>query len=565
MPLQPRDADSIYSRVQSRLTDAIDGISNFLPGSFNNAFLDAHSEQVREAEIKALAAELAGYVDYAGKTLTQEDLNDLGISGVAPGRINEYMADEDLDLLAQNFGVTRDPGELARGTVEITVLDDTVEIEEGTVVSTSLRGGDDQLDFFLDVDGDGEITTNPPATTTAPAGETTVEVDVIASDTGSEFNVGVDAINRIPVPQPGVESVTNPSPTTGGEGEQSNASLRNDAQTVLLRESGGGTESGVRGYIKTNSSQEISSVGINEFVAQQPPFVDVVVDGGDESELTELIAEAKPVGIEHNLVRPTRVGIGVDSDVLVDTDVDQATVAGGIIQELSRLDIGDDFYQSQLQRVILNTNANVLSGPAVNTSYESVTKEIVTYDSADEPIPFDYGPLGYVAGEQHVLQSGKTVYPLSFDQIDTATLDVDVVENGVRTDVPDTAYTGVDTTGSGNIDGIEITDTSYITDRSILTVGYEHSSWSVDTIEIEDGQTVDPDTVLTLVDNDGDGFIDSFEWTDSATQPSTGQRIFIDYTPKRVFGTDAHVDDTTIFRSEDGEVHVSVSVAEDGD
>ena len=563
MPLQPRDADSIYSRVQSRLTDAIDGISNFLPGSFNNAFLDAHSEQVREAEIKALAAELAGYVDYAGKTLTQDDLDDLGISGVAPGRINEYMADEDLDLLAQNFGVTRDTGERARGTVEITVLDDTVELEEGTAVSTSLRGGDDQLDFFLDVDGDGEITTNPPATTSAPAGETTVEVDVIADEPGSEYNVGIDAINRIPVPQPGVESVTNRAPTTGGEDPQSNASLRNDVQTVLLRESGGGTESGIRGYIKSNASQEISSVGINEFDQQQPPFVDVVVDGGDETELSELIAESKPVGIEHNLVRPTRISLGVDGDVLVDTEVDETTISDGIIQELSRLDIGDDFYQSQLQRVILNTNANVLSGPAVNTSYETVTKEIVTYDSADEPIAFDYGPLGYVAGEQHVLVSGKTVYPLSFDQIDTSTFDVSVVENGVRTEVPDTAYTGVDTTGSGNTDAVEITDGSYITDRSILTVGYEHSSWGVDSIEIEDESTVDPNTALNLVDNDGDGFIDSFEWTDAGTQPSTGQRIFIDYTPKRVFNTDAQVDDTTIFRAEDNEIHVSVSVTEE--
>lgn len=556
MPIEPRTSDEIDTEIRGELLSRIDAITQIEPGGFNDVFLSAHSGPIREAELKALAAELAGYVEFAGKELSQDDLDALGIEGVEPSEINPYMADEQLDSLAANFGVQRDPGAVAEGEVTFEVVDDGVQIEEGTVVSTSLRSGEDRRDFVVDVDGDGEITTDPAPTTTADAGETSVTVPVVATEAGTEYNVAGGEITRIPVPRPGVQSVENTQAITGGEDPQSNSSLRSDVQSALVRESGGGTRQGIQGYIESNSSEEISSVGINEFTDRDPPFVDVVIDGGNESELRQLIDESKPVGIRHNLVRPTTVRVGVQGGVLVDADIDASSIQSILLQRLSSFNVGDNFYRSQFLGVLLNANANVVSGPVLNTTFESVSREQQEYVSGQSIYDLDYGPFGEVDSENHVIAPNKTIFELAYDDVDASTVSVQTIQDREQEPVPGSAVSVIDTNGDGLNDAIEITDSSYLEEKTVLEVSYQHNTWGVSAIEFEDGTTVDPDTAVNIIDDDGDGINDAIEWTGNTATPADGERFFISYEPRREFSSDVRVGETVLFDAADGLVTV---------
>jgi len=215
MPIQPRTPDQIYTDIKSRLTSTIAKLTNFVSGSFNDEWLTAYSEQVHEAEVKALASELAGYVDYAGKDLTEDDLDELGVDNIDPERINKYMHDSQLDRLAQNVSVTRDSGTKATGQASIQTSSDTIAIPEGFNVSTTPDPQtNESLTFYVDADGDGIIDQDSTATVTPADGTTEVTVDIVAGDVGEEYNVGAGAIDYIPTPKPGVESVNNPTETS---------------------------------------------------------------------------------------------------------------------------------------------------------------------------------------------------------------------------------------------------------------------------------------------------------------------------------------------------------------
>ena len=543
MPLNPRDSDEIFETTQEELTQRIDGLDNFGEQSFNNAFLTAHSEQVREAEIKAVAASLAGSVEYAGRDLTESDLDDLGLTTIDPEEINQYMDDSQLDRLALNFGIRRDAGERAATTVEFEVSDDSVEIEEGTVVSTSLSG-ENQLDFLVDVDGDGEITTDPAPTVSPDSGSTTVTTNAIADEVGSEYNVAAGAITAIPIPRPGVQSVINTENATGGSDQQSNESLREDVQTALFTGSGGGTTSGISGYIESETSEQISSIGINEFTQQQPPFVDVIVDGGDRDELVELINESKPTGIEHNLVRPTRIDITAHADILSSSPVDTDILIDAIASRISDLDVGDNLYQTSLLQSVLGANINIVSGPSINVGYDVVTNDQYTYDSEQSAYEFEYGPFGVVTDEEHVVTEDVSTIELLFTDVDPSSVKAIVVADEDEIDlVEGEDYDIID--GRGTNSAIELYDVSYTPPRAELQIEYEHSSWTVKSVESESGESFSEGSEYELIDTTGDGLIDSIEWL---TDPlDDGERFQIEYEPRRDIATDVIVDNTVLF------------------
>ena len=543
MPLNPRDSDEIFETTKEKLEQRIDGLDNFGEQSFNNAFLTAHSEQVREAEIKAVAASLAGSVEYAGRDLTESDLDDLGLTTIDPEEINLYMDDSQLDRLALNFGIRRDAGERASTTVEFEVSDDSVEIEEGTVVSTSLSG-ENQLDFLVDVDGDGQITTDPRPTVSPDAGSTTVTTNAIADEVGSEYNVAAGAITSIPIPRPGVQSVINTENATGGSDQQSNESLREDVQTALFTGSGGGTTSGISGYIESETSEEISSIGINEFTDQQPPFVDVIVDGGDKHELLELIDESKPPGIEHNLVRPTRINIVAHTDILSSSAVDTDILIDAITSRIAALDVGDNLYHTALLQSVLGADINIISGPSINVGYGAVKNDQYRYYSEESVYEIEYGPLGVVTDEQHVITEEVSTIELLFRDVDPSTAEVIVVAEEDEIDlVEGDDYDIVD--GRGTNSAIELYDVSYTPPRAELQLEYEHNSWTVESVESEYGESFTEGSEYELIDTTDDGLIDSIKWLVDPVED--GERFQIEYEPRRDITTDVIVDNTALF------------------
>lgn len=554
MVTEPRTEAEIAAELQATLTSRTDSIDEFTEGSFNKSYVESYAAQIREAEIKSLAATLAGSAEYAGRELTANDLAELGVSTVDPEEINPYMDESQLDLLAANFGVRRDEGSRAGTTLEITVADSSVEVTEGLVVSNNLSGGESQRDFIVDVDGDGEITTDEPPTTSPQSGSTTVTVNAIAAEVGESYNLGTDEITEIPIPEPGIQSVRNIVPATGGEDQQSNASLREEVQQALFETSGGGTKSGLVGYIESNTDEDIQ-VGTNEFVNRDPPFVDVIVDGGNESEIRTLIEESKPLGIEHNLVRPIGVNVGVNTDLIVDSSVDDEVIANSIVDRLRKFNVGDNFYQTGILQTILSTNANIVSGPAVNTAYMSVSRDQYEYDSTQSIYELSYGPLGVATEEEHVVTENVDVYSLQFSGVDTTTVSVTVTEDETQESLADSEYTIVDDNGDGELDAIEVDGSQFAPPTATLEVSYQHSSWAFDSVVDENGTTYTRGTDYELIDNDGDGALDSIQWLSNAT-PADKERFYVTYHPYRTFTSDVSVGDTVLFGPADNQIDV---------
>jgi hypothetical protein len=114
---EPRTEETLYKNLRDRLIGKIDGLSNFTTNSFNQVWTNAFSNELREIEIRKLAAQLSGWVEYSGGDITQEDLIELGIEDfVTPEEVNQYMEDEDLDRLIDIVGINRNLGSNAVAT-----------------------------------------------------------------------------------------------------------------------------------------------------------------------------------------------------------------------------------------------------------------------------------------------------------------------------------------------------------------------------------------------------------------------------------------------------------------
>lgn len=529
MPIQPRTVDEIYESVQRDLQNNIVAVTNFVRGSFNDQFLESHAEQVREAELKALSGELAGLVEYAGAELTDEDLNRLGIENVEPEEINRYQSDEHLENLAMNFSVTRDPGKRATGEVTISVSDDSIEIEEGFRVATPPdRSGNTRV-FRVDADGDGEIDPDSDATVSAGPNEESVTVDVVADEPGSEYNVGPGSITHIPNPTPGIQGVTNPIQTDGGESEQSLDSLREDIQAALIDSSDGGTRGGLISGVEDGATEEIHSITIQEFSDESPPFVEVLVDGGDRAELEALVDQKKPVGIRHDVVRPTRVGLGVQVGVIGE-GADEEFIASIINGYFDSFDIAENMYRSDLITLILEADANVISAPIQNIYYDDVDSERHTLDPTSRVYRLRNGPIGLVSGEQHYVGFGRNEFELMYSDVRSSSVEVRAVLNGTRTILDSDQFSVVDATGQSGNDTVVVD--ADVTEGTILEIDYKHESGSIDEVRTVDGEVFEEGIDWTPHDDDGDGHIDSIIWSTENNHPSSGERFEVDYRPR---------------------------------
>lgn len=558
MPFSPRTTDEIYVDVQLNLTNSIAQISSFNNGGFNDQMIQAYAEVIREAEIKALAAELAGYPDYAGKELTENDLDLLGIDNLDPEEINPYMADQQLDELAKMVGESRYQGTQATGEVTFQTSSDSVEIDEGFTVSTRPDSAGNTLRFYVDADGDGVIDQNSTATVSPADGTREVTVDVIADGTGTEYNVGADALTYMPVPEPGVESATNPSETTGGEDIQSNEDLRVDVKDAVFRNSGGGTEDGLKGRIKEDTDADVS-VGIDEFLKKSPTFVDVIVDGGSDSLVRELIDDARPIGIEHNLVRPEVLNVAVKSST-IGTEISETSVRNGISDYITALDVSDPIYRSRIMNGILDSDSNIVSAPALTTLLTEVLGELHTYTSGQDVYELSFVPLGLVENEQHVYQPDTDTYSLNYTAPDATSMTVTAVVNNRRVDLTRGStedYTIVDDDSDGTDDAITLTGNTVPDEYSVLEVDYTHGEAGVDTVEHWDGTTYTEGTDFAVVDNDGDGIADSIDFSIGGASPAGGERFSVDYSPQQTFQGNIRISDRKKFSYDSGQTTVT--------
>jgi len=421
MTQQPRTQDEIYRSIRDRLTSSIAGLTNFTERSFNYIFTQAYSDELRQLELQALASRLSGYIDYADGNIDEDDLIELGIDDVVsdPDQINQYMSDDNLDSLVAELGVTRQPGTVATGEVQFTTQSAVTTIPAETIVTTELDSTGESLQF--------ETTEQVESAD----GVTIIEnVPIQSVETGEEYNLPEGEIVRVQSPPVGVTGVINTTETTGGTNRETNEQLRTRAKQAVAASSEGGTVSGIRSYIRQNVTGVVEgNVIIDEQTDVCPPFVDVIVDGGTDTDVTQAIEESRPTGIRHNLVRPEIITLGVRTS-LTGSPISTSAVTNAITDYIQSLGLSEDYFRNETIRDIMNADTDIVNVENIDTIIEDVSNE-----------KFDY-------------QSGESQYRLSYTYEDEYGSIV-VEDAGGTSYVEGSDFQVIDVTGDGFLDTIE--------------------------------------------------------------------------------------------------------------
>lgn len=375
-----QSTQEIYEELRDSLTGRITKLSNFTDRSFNYVWTQAFSEEVRELQEYTIVSHLAGFIDYTGGPVTEDDLEELGLEDdIDADTVNDLMEEEWLDEYVKIVGVTRDTGSAATGEVTFQTQNAQTTIPEGTRVTTAPQEDGETIDF---------LTTEQAETSTGEISVSGVNIEAVAE--GSDFNVPAGEITRISNPPVGVTGVTNPTSTTGGEDREENEELRERAKDVLSGAGEGGTVEGIKAYIRNNvEAVQSGDVIIEEFVDEQPPFVDVIVDGGTDADVTAAIEASRPTGIRHDLVRPEVIEVSMNVD-LDGTDIDSAGVKDDIETFFLELGIGETLYSDQLVREIMLSDDDIINIDRLDSNIEEVTGETFEYDTSQTDYRLTY-------------------------------------------------------------------------------------------------------------------------------------------------------------------------------
>jgi len=568
----------IYESLRSGLTGRITKLTNFTDRSFNYVWTQAFSQEIRELQELAFVSELAGFIDYAGGPITEDDLEDLGLADrISAERVNELMEDEYLDEYVKIVGVTRNDGSVSTGSVTFNTQSADTTIPQGTRVTTAVQNDGETIDFLTTDDAN------------SPSGTTTVsDVSIESVDTGEDFNVPANTITRISNPPVGVTGVTNPESTTGGEDRESNDELRQRAKSAVGGASEGGTVEGIKAYLRnTIDAVQQGDVIIDEFFDEDPTFVDVIVDGGLDSDVEEAIDFSRPTGIRHNLVRPEVIQIGATIHLL-GTDIDTTTVSDRVEDFLLDLGISDEFYEDQLIREIMQSDDDIINIDLLDTIVERVTNETFTFSTAIDSAIAEDADVGFTdetieanndeANDITLLPSSPAVgdayyfgEETIFSEIDlnistagSGTWDIvweyydgsswttfsnitdgttDFQSSGIGTiswDIPsDWTATEIDTTEDlyfvrARLDSFTSITTQPLGESVAVTGSGYRLDYTVEetngtiTVRDENQNTFSNNSDITLIDNTGDGWPETLVW-DGGAIPNNGDNFFVDY------------------------------------
>jgi hypothetical protein len=532
MVFEPETEQDIQQSIEDRLRGRIEKLTNFVTTSFNQTFLNAFAQELREYEIRLLAAQLSGWVDYAGGPITEDDLEELGLTGFdALDALNSYMDDAHLDRIGALVGVQRDTGTRATGTVRISTFESDTPVPDETTVTTAPDASGNTLSFTVDL---GPQQTVTPDEQNNP--QNYVDVDVIAQEEGTEYNGA--QITQFVSPPPGVTGVQNQTVVDGGEGPETNDELRERIKRAIFETSGGGTVAGIEGFIETN----VDGVGdgdvfLDEFLTDNR--VDVIVSGGVEQDVLDAIETARPAGIPHDLVRPTTYVVGVDIEVR-GTDVDTQRIKTRIENYLSELELGENLIRDELIYAALDADENVTNVLALNTRIVSIESYLVTFDSNTDVYSLPVDRIGRVDSEDHLYVSGTDAYEVTVpDVLDNANVSITGQLNGQQhTFTKDTDYEIIDTNSDGNKETVDWSIGGDSPDAdTIFTISYD-----IDVSQTGDGitsvigilngseQTFVEGTDYDEVDSDGDTYQDAIDWGIGGDNPDDGTDFTIDAT-----------------------------------
>lgn len=354
MPYEPASQDEIFESLKNRTLGRSEKLTHFKPNTLNHTLgYHAFAGYFTYFEHALLAVQLGGWIDTAGGPISREDLisKEIDPDRVDLPLLNSMMDDEDLDNLARQNGVVRDPGDYAEGVALFLTTDESTVVPAGTIVAT----GTDEFDGFQ-----RRYRTTEEAS--PETGTTSVEVPIEAERIGPAYNIGAHSLTEITSRPAGVTEVTNPDAIVGGEPEETNAELRERAKSARTQMSGGGTAAGIEGgIVDMIEGVDEDGVFVNEFYnppGDQANYVEVTVDGGDDDLVREAIDFLHSAGIEHILNRPTRYQVSVTA-VLEGSPINIDYVESEISRYIANLGLGENVNRAQIIKSVMNADDDI--------------------------------------------------------------------------------------------------------------------------------------------------------------------------------------------------------------
>lgn len=201
----------------------------------------------------------------------------------------DYAEGIALDLLVALIGVSRKPAYAAKGEVTFsrgTNATTDYTIPRGTTVQT------DALDPIRFETTEKAVLQEGTSSTSGVAIE--------ALEPGTESNVGPNTLTVMTDSPTGIESVTNPEQTEGGENEEEDDDLRERAKSELS-DGMRGTAMAVRNQLRKLEGVKSVSLFINDSDSEDsdgrpPRHTEYVVEDGEDQEVGQTIFETKAAG-----------------------------------------------------------------------------------------------------------------------------------------------------------------------------------------------------------------------------------------------------------------------------
>lgn len=243
-----------------------------------------------------------------------------------------------LDEVVRLVGLTRTPGARATGTITLsrtTPAPQAYTVPAGTQVMT----------------GDGAIIFETTEVRILQQGTTQVDAPVRALEPGPEGNLAAGTITSLVSTVPGIETVTNADPTTGGAEAETDAALR--YRTIHYTPGARATLSAIENGVLSLSG--VSSVLVTE--DQNANTITVTVIGGDDQAIIDALEAYRPAGIAASHVRPTprtvTVTVAVQALAGANTSEVQLAIEATLAEYFTHLGLGTDVQFSDVVETVL--------------------------------------------------------------------------------------------------------------------------------------------------------------------------------------------------------------------
>ena len=335
-----------------------------------------------------------------------------------------------LDLFCEQLGLTRQPARVATGVATFsreTAASTDYTIPRGTNIQTD---SNDPYSF---------TTTEAK---TLLAGNVSVDAPIAAVEGGVDSNVGPNSISTFSSSVTGIESVTNPTSTTGGKERELDEEFRERTKKELGAGSRASQPALVRAVRRVPDVESVSIFANDQSASGtvdglNPHEVELVVEGGDTYEVADMLLETKAAGdvlvggvhgteISENVVldngqskaikfsNPEQIKLYIDVDVSTSDryDGDDAvrdsivSYVGGVFttgnKEGGRISVSDDVIYGEIEYAIrdvpgvFDVNSLTVGVSANPTGTANITiqdYQLATADAVDGSISITENPI----------------------------------------------------------------------------------------------------------------------------------------------------------------------------